>query len=605
MYTGWAGAYGALQQRSIHLLGILTLAFLISAQEREKDNSRPTFDIVLIIGAVAFNTYIFDQYLALPSRDGLPTQADVAFGIVAIALVLEATRRIVGWTLPIISVIFLLYAYFGPYMPGILAHRGYDIPTIVAHQFTSTEGIYGIPLGVSATFVILFVIFGAVLQKCHGGQFIIDLAFSLFGRVRGGPAKVAVVASSLFGSISGSATANVVGTGTFTIPLMKRTGYSPAFAGAVEAVASTGGQFMPPVMGAAVFIMIEILAVPYSSLLICATVPALLYYIAVFVAVDLEAAQKGLAGLPSSELPKPREIIVWGWPFFIPLIALVYMLVGPMWSPTKAAFWAILITYGVSLLQKRTRVSLPELFNALYEGARGSIGVALACACAGLIVGVFTLTGLGAHLSTALFALAKESVLAMLVATMIVCLILGMGMPTTAAYVILAVIAAPTLIQAGVSPIAAHLFVFYAGIISAVTPPVALAAFAAAAIAGASQMRTATIAVRLAIPAFIIPYMFVYSPELLLLGRWVDIIPAIITAVIGVVALAVASQGYLLSKLNLLQRLIFFIASLALIKPGLETDLVGIVLLSIGVALHLSSRNWQWRSSRAQATEGS
>jgi len=602
LYTGFVGAFGAIQQRSIHLLAILVLVFLITAADKMRSTAGRLFDLVLVMGAVVFNLYIFDQYLELPNREGLPNQSDILLGAVAILLVLEATRRIVGWTLPIVSSLFLIYAYLGPYMPGIFGHRGYGVETIIAHLYTSTEGIYGIPLGVSATFVILFVIFGAVLEKCHGGQFIIDLAFSIFGRVRGGPAKVAVVGSSLFGSISGSATANVAGTGTFTIPLMKRTGYSPQFAAAVEAVSSTGGQFMPPVMGAAVFVMIEILAVPYATLLLSATVPALLYYIAVFTSVDIEAARKGLRGLPAAELPDPVATLKWGWPFFIPLVALVYMLVGPLWSPMKAAFWAILITYGVSLLQKKTRISPTQFLDALYLGARGTIGVALACACAGLIVGVFTLTGLGAHLSSALFALASESVLAMLIATMFVCLILGMGMPTTAAYIILAVIAAPTLIDAGIGPIASHLFVFYAGIISAITPPVALAAFAAAGIAGSQPMQTALVAVRIAIPAFIIPYMFVYSPELLLQGPWIKIIPAVITATVGVLALAASAQGYLLARMSWLERALFFTASLTLIKSGLITDLAGGALLAIGMGLHLWRRDWKWRTAPKKDT---
>ncbi len=583
LYTGYAGAYGALIQRSIHLSPILVLTFLLylTVHKGRLYILGRLFDFLLIIGSLAIGAYIINQYHEFTFRQGNPNFWDVALGIAAIFIVLEATRRVIGLTLPIVAIIFLAYAYFGQYMPGIFGHRGYDIGRILQHIYPSTEGIYGVPVGVSATFVILFITLGAFLKETGGGKFFIDLAFALFGQVRGGPAKVSIVASSLFGTVSGSATANTVGTGAFTIPLMKRLGYEPKFAAAVEAVSSTGGQFMPPIMGAAVFVMVEILEVSYAEIIVMATIPAILYYVAVYINVDLEAARLGLKGMERSELPNVKQVLARGWLFLGPLALLVIMLVFMHWSATKSAFWTIVSVVVISSLRSDTRMSVPQFFNALKQGTMGTLQVALACACAGIVVGVFTLTGLGAKVSFMLLELAQGILLPMLIVAMCTSLLLGMGMPTTPAYIILAVLIAPSLIKAGVPPISAHLFVFYSGIVSAITPPVALAAYAAGAIAGSPPLQTGFSAMRLGAAAFIVPYMFVYSPGIMLIGDWFNIFYSIIVAILGIFAFSFSICGRIKTDLSLLERILLLCACIACIPYAPLVNAAGIAIVSV------------------------
>lgn len=592
LYTGFAGAYGALIQRSIHLSPILVLTFLLyptATKDRFYIFGR-LLDTLFIIGSVTIGLYIIDQYHVLTFRDGNPNLQDMLLGILAIILVLEATRRVVGWTLPLVAVAFVIYAYWGPNMPGVFGHRGYDWGRILQHTYTSTEGIYGLPIGVSATFVILFITFGAFLQETGAGRFFIDLAFALFGRVRGGPAKVAVVGSTLFGTISGSATANVVGTGTFTIPMMKRLGYQPTFAAAVEAVASTGGQFMPPIMGAAVFVMIEMIHVTYREIIVMALLPAILYYVAVFIAVDLEAVRLGLRGMDRSELPKATRLLGEGWPFLAPPVILVFMLMYMHWSPTKAGFWAIVATVAVSSLKASSRLTPRQILGALRAGTMATLQVALACACAGVVVSVFTLTGLGAKVSFALLELANEALLPMLVIGMVTSILLGMGMPTTPAYIILAVLIAPSLVKAGVPKISAHLFVFYSGIISAITPPVALAAYAGAAIAKAPPLRTGFLAMRIGLAAFIVPFMFVYSPGLVFHGTPWEVVYSIGTSLLGILAITYGVQGRMLRELYIVERMILVVSGLLFIPYSISAN-------GIGLFLFLALVAWQrWRS---------
>ena len=592
LYTGFAGAYGALIQRSIHLSPILVLTYLLyptATKDRFYIFGR-LLDTLFIIGSVSIGLYIIDQYHVLTFRDGNPNLSDMLLGILAIILVLEATRRVIGWTLPLVAVAFVIYAYWGPNMPGVFGHRGYDWGRILQHTYTSTEGIYGLPIGVSATFVILFIIFGAILQETGAGRFFIDLAFALFGRVRGGPAKVAVVGSTLFGTISGSATANVVGTGTFTIPMMKRLGYQPTFAAAVEAVASTGGQFMPPIMGAAVFVMIEMIHVTYREIIVMALLPAILYYIAVFIAVDLEAVRLGLRGMDRSELPKATRLLADGWPFLAPPVILVFMLMYMYWSPTKAGFWAIVSTVAVSSLKASSRLTPRQILGALRAGTMATLQVALACACAGVVVSVFTLTGLGAKVSFALLELANEALLPMLVIGMVTSILLGMGMPTTPAYIILAVLIAPSLVKAGVPQISAHLFVFYSGIISAITPPVALAAYAGAAIAKAPPLRTGFLAMRIGLAAFIVPFMFVYSPGLVFHGSPWEVVYSIGTSLLGILAITYGVQGRMLRELYIVERMILVVSGLLFIPYSISAN-------GIGLFLFLALVAWQrWRS---------
>ncbi len=592
LYTGFAGAYGALIQRSIHLSPILVLTFLLypTATNKRFYIFGRLLDTLFIIGSVTIGLYIIDQYHVLTFRDGNPNLSDMLLGILAIILVLEATRRVIGWTLPLVAVAFVIYAYWGPNMPGVFGHRGYDWGRILQHTYTSTEGIYGLPIGVSATFVILFIIFGAILQETGAGRFFIDLAFALFGRVRGGPAKVAVVGSTLFGTISGSATANVVGTGTFTIPMMKRLGYQPTFAAAVEAVASTGGQFMPPIMGAAVFVMIEMIHVTYREIIVMALLPAILYYVAVFIAVDLEAVRLGLRGMDRSELPKATRLLADGWPFLAPPVILVFMLMYMHWSPTKAGFWAIASTVAVSSLKASSRLTPRQILGALRAGTMATLQVALACACAGVVVSVFTLTGLGAKVSFALLELANEALLPMLVIGMVTSILLGMGMPTTPAYIILAVLIAPSLVKAGVPQIPAHLFVFYSGIISAITPPVALAAYAGAAIAKAPPLRTGFLAMRIGLAAFIVPFMFVYSPGLVFHGSPWEVVYSIGTSLLGILAITYGVQGRMLRELYIVERIILVVSGLLFIPYSISAN-------GIGLFLFLALVAWQrWRS---------
>ncbi len=592
LYTGFAGAYGALIQRSIHLSPILVLTYLLypTATNKRFYIFGRLLDAIFIIGSVTIGLYIIDQYHVLTFRDGNPNLPDMLLGILAIILVLEATRRVIGWTLPLVAVAFVIYAYWGPNMPGVFGHRGYDWGRILQHTYTSTEGIYGLPIGVSATFVILFIIFGAILQETGAGRFFIDLAFALFGRVRGGPAKVAVVGSTLFGTISGSATANVVGTGTFTIPMMKRLGYQPTFAAAVEAVASTGGQFMPPIMGAAVFVMIEMIHVTYREIIVMALLPAILFYVAVFIAVDLEAVRLGLRGMDRSELPKATRLLAEGWPFLAPPVILVFMLMYMYWSPTKAGFWAIVSTVAVSSLKASSRLTPRQILGALRAGTMATLQVALACACAGVVVSVFTLTGLGAKVSFALLELANEALLPMLVIGMVTSILLGMGMPTTPAYIILAVLIAPSLVKAGVPQISAHLFVFYSGIISAITPPVALAAYAGAAIAKAPPLRTGFLAMRIGLAAFIVPFMFVYSPGLVFHGTPWEVVYSIGTSLLGILAITYGVQGRMLRELYIVERMILVVSGLLFIPYSISAN-------GIGLFLFLALVAWQrWRS---------
>lgn len=618
LWTGGIEVMVAMRQRAIHLMFTEILVFLLFPLRKAWVNSRLAFAVDLVLAGLSLLTglYIFIEYEVLTLRLGLVSTADFFLGVIATILLLEATRRVIGAVMPGIAIVFLLYAYFGQYAPDLFAHRGYDIERIVSQMYLTTEGIYGLILGVSATFIYLFVLFGGFLNVSGGGKFFIDLAYALFGRVRGGPAKVAVVASGLFGTISGSAAANVVGTGTFTIPLMKSIGYKAHFAGAVEAVASSGGQLMPPVMGAAAFIMAEILQISYFQVCIYAIFPALLYYFCCFMMVDLEAAKTGLKGVPREALPKVGKILRERGLLLLPVPVLIYFLAIMQTTPMKAAFWAIITTFGLlvflTILTKFRELGnqLPasaKLFptgvaimrktaEAMHEGATGSLIVATACATAGIIVGVTNLTGLGLKLSGILVDLSGGNLLALLVLTMIASLILGMGLPTTACYILLAVLAAPALIKLGVLPIGAHLFVFYFGIISAITPPVAGAAYAASGIAKTGPMKIGFTACRLGVAAFILPYMWIYGPPLLLIGEPGTVLWAVITSTIGVTACACGIQGYIFRRASMLERVLLLIASLLLIKPGWITDAMGLVLLvpvliSQGVFAKLARRS--------------
>lgn len=598
LYTAYFGSLLSARQRSLHIIFAFVLGFLLypASDKRKKDTASILDYIFIIITVVVFGyLFVFVEDIAL--KGGSMGSIDMLFGVLALLVTLEITRRAVGAALPIVAIVFLLYAYFGPYLPGILAHRGFSIERILSHMYMGLEGIMGIPISVSATFVFMFILFGAVLDKTGVGKFFIDIAYALTGHLKSGPAMTAVVASGLMGSISGSSVANTVTTGAFTIPLMKKTGYKPYFAGAVEATASTGGQIMPPVMGAAAFIMAEFTGISYMRIIIAAAIPAILYYFAVGVMVHLEASKLGLKGLPKEELPKIGAILKKQGYLIIPLLVIIVFLIGGF-TPTLAAFYAIIISIAmaaiVALIKKDKSFTFQTLLDALEAGGKGAISVACACACAGIIVGVVTLTGLGLRIAGIIVSLAGGNLLLTLFFTMIASIILGMGLPTTAKYIVLATMAVPALIQLDVNLMAAHLFVLYFGVVADITPPVALASYAGAGIAGANAMKTGFQAVKLALAAFIVPYIFAIDSTLILVDDVVGgevifvsiltALPVILTAILGILCLGIAVEGYMLDYCKLYERIAMFVAALGLLIPGLVSDAVGLVVL-IGVYL--------------------
>ncbi|KJS86727.1 MAG: C4-dicarboxylate ABC transporter [Peptococcaceae bacterium BICA1-8] len=587
LYTAFFGVLDAMIQRTIHVSFGLTLIFLLYPMRKGwPRNKLHPIDLCFALVGAAVPLYVVVFYQDLVLRAMRVTTADFIVGLIGILLIFEAGRRVVG--IPIISVaaVFTLYAFLGPYIPGQLAHRGTDMATFIGHIFFTTEGIFGIPIGVSSTFVFMFILFGAFLEKTGMGQFFIDLSNAIAGWASGGPAKVAVIASGFMGTVSGSSVANVAGTGSFTIPMMKKLGYKPEFAAAVEATASTGGQLMPPIMGAAAFLMAEFTGVPYVKIIGAAAIPALLYYFGVWTGVHLEAKRLGLKGMNREELPKVKKLILERGHLFIPLTAIIYLLIKG-YTPMKAALAAIILSVVISALKKNTRIGFKDIIHGLEMGARSVLGVLAATACAGIVIGVVTLTGLGLKMGNALVDIANGQLFLTLVFTMITSIILGMGVPTTANYVITSTIAAPALILLDVPVLAAHMFVFYFGIIADVTPPVALAAFTGAGIARADPLKSGINASKLAIAAFIIPYIFVYKPSLLLIGAefW-QVLLIITTSLIGIICVASSVSGYLLTEQSPIERLIFLVGGIMLVTPGVYTDLIGAVILIIGFLMH-------------------
>ena len=582
LYTATFGVLDAQLQRAVHLGFGLALVYLLYPTRKSWSRTKlHPFDLLLAILGAAAPAYILIEYNQLVMRSGLVTTPDLVVGILGILLVVEATRRVVGIPMVTVVLLFLAYAFAGPYMPGVLAHRGLTLSQLVGHLFFTTEGIFGIPLGVSSTFIFLFILFGAYLESTGLGKFFIDLANSIAGWASGGPAKVAVLSSGLMGTVSGSSVANVVGTGSLTIPMMKKLGYHKNFAGAVEAAASTGGQLMPPVMGAAAFLMAEFVGVPYIDIVKAAVIPALLYFTGVWLGVHFEAKRSNLKGLPREQLPKMSRLLVERGHLAIPLVVIVYLLVTG-YTPMRAALVAIVLSIICSALRKSTRMKPIEIVRGLDKGARNVLSVLVACASAGIVIGVVTKTGVGLKLASGLLTLSGGMLLPTMFFTMITAIVLGMGVPTTANYVITSTIAAPAIIQMGVPVLAAHMFVFYFGIIADVTPPVALAAFAGAGIAGGNALRTGVNAAKLAIAAFIIPYMFVLSPVILMIDATIPgLIVTTVTAIIGMIALSSALIGYLADNCRIYERILLIAGGLLLIDPGTVTDLTGIAIFAI------------------------
>lgn len=585
--TSFVGYPATHKHRSLHVAMMLFMTFFLYPATKKTSRKKPTwYDLVFSVLAVSVALYVWFDYSNFINRMGMPNTMDIIMGTILIITVLEASRRISGWPLVILSIIFLLYGLFGQDMPGMFAHRGYTWAKLVNHIFINTEGIYGTSVNVAASYIFLFILFGSVMNKSGMGQFFNDIALALAGHTKGGPAKVAVIASGFLGSINGSAVANVVTTGAFTIPLMKKTGYSSEFAGSVEATASVGGQLLPPIMGAAAFIMAEMLGVKYGVIVISATIPALLYYFGILVQVQLRASKLNLIGVPKEQLPKVSDVMKARGHLIIPIFFLLYMLLFSGKTVIFSAFLTIVVTILVSMMKKETRMSFKDILDAFEEGTRSTVSVAVACAVVGIIIGVVSLTGFGLNMANAIIMLGKSSLIATLFLTMVTCMILGMGLPSIPAYLITATMAAPALIQLGVPDLAAHMFVFYYAMFANLTPPVALAAFAASGLSGGDPMKTGLQSVKLALAGFIVPYMFVFNTSLLLLDTSALIaVRVVITSMIGVFMIGVASEGYFLSKLNMLFRAIVFIGALMLITESVTQDMIGFAILIIMVVV--------------------
>ena len=580
LYTATFGVLDAHLQRAVHLaFGFVLIFLLYPACASWSRKSMHPLDILFAVVSATSALYIVVNYQELVLRAGMNNETDFIVGLVGTFMVFEAARRVVGWPMITVAFFFMVYAFFGPYIPGILAHRGVGVQEMFDHLFFTTEGIFGTPMGVSSTFIYLFILFGAYLETTGLGKFFIDIANAIAGWAAGGPAKVAVLSSGLMGTVSGSSVGNVAGTGAFTIPMMKKLGYRPEFAGAVEAAASTGGQLMPPVMGAAAFLMAEFVGVPYFDVVKAAVIPALLYYIGVWLGVHYEAKKYDLKGTPREELPSFKKLFVEKGHLALPLIVIVYLLVSGF-TPMRAALAAILLSICCASLRSSTRITFRQGVQGLIDGSMGVLGVLIACATAGIIIGVVTKTGVGLKVATALLDLSGGALLPAMFFTMITSLILGMGVPTTANYVITSTIAAPALVQMGVPVLAAHMFAFYFGIVADVTPPVALAAFAGAGIAGANPMRTGVNAAKLAIAAFIVPYIFVLAPELLMINATpFTVVYSGLTAVIGMWGASIAMVGFCQNLLNILQRAMFLVGGICMIIPGEITDAIGIGMI--------------------------
>lgn len=545
--------------------------------------------------------YILVDFEDLVNRMGDPNQIDKILASLCILMVLDATRRAIGWPLPIVTSCFLLYAFFGNHIPGSFGHRGYNLHRILNQMYMTTEGIFGVPLGVVVTIVFLFILFGAFLDKSGGGKFFIDLAVSLAGRLRGGPAKIAVLASGLMGMISGSSIANVATTGTFTIPLMKRVGYRPEFAGAVEAASSTGGQIMPPILGAAAFIMAEFTQTSYLTIVVAAIVPALLYFLSVYMNVHFEACRTGLKGMPEEEIPKTSRVLAGGGMFILPVVALVIVLVLG-YSPARAAFSAMGLLIVLSVFRASTRIGPKAFWNVLVAAGRNIVGIAAACACAGMIVGTVSMTGLGVKFATLIEALAHGHLIYALLFTALASLILGMALPTTANYIVQASVAAPALVALGVPVLTAHMFVFYFGVYADITPPVALAAYTGAGIAKGDPMKTGVLATRNVLVGFIVPFLFVYYPGLVLRGPVSEMLMMIPSTAFAVIALSAAVGSYLYRRCRAWERIALLASGILLITPGWATDLMGFLLL---VAIYVWQRHAREHGEkRVQETTG-
>jgi TRAP transporter 4TM/12TM fusion protein len=570
LYTAGIVAMTAMRQRSVFLTCILVLAFLIKPPYKGARKDRLSFafsiDMILVLLSIAVGAYIFIDLDGIFERQGDWSQWDITMGIVCVLLVLEAARRVIGLNLMLIAFLFLLFGYFGPYMPELLIHKGYSIERMATTLSLTTEGIFGLPTGVASTFVFIFILFGAFLEKTGAGNFFINLSYSITGKYAGGPAKTAVIASGFMGSVAGSAVANVVATGSFTIPMMKKIGYRSHVAAAVEASASTGGQLMPPIMGAGAFLMAEFTQTPYLDIVKIAFIPAVLYFFSVILFVHLEAHKEGIWGLPKTDLPRLGETIKSGIHFIIPVGILIMVLVMN-YSPMMAGFIAIITVYFTALARKESRISFMALLKTLEQGARNAIVVAVACAAAGIIVGVVNLTGTGLRFSSLIVSLSHGIPLLGLGLVAVTSLLLGMGLPVTASYIVLVILAGPGLMDLGLPLITAHMIVFWYSQDANVTPPVALESFAASGIAGSSPMRTAFTSWKLAKGLYIIPVIMAYHHAFLLNGAVWEIIQIIFFSICAIIAFVVCLERYFFTLLTWLETVLWAGSAIALIWP--------------------------------------
>lgn len=599
LYAAGSGLVDDKYVVSVHLAVIILLIYLLFPATKHSSSKAPTV-IDIILGLLSFCAALYVAVFAkkINAQMGIPTKMDLIFGVICLVLVLEATRRAIGMAMPIVACVFLLYAVFGRQIPGVFRHAGFTVSKIIKLLYLTDEGIFGTALNTSATYVVLFIFFGAIMSEIGMSKFLSNLALALAGGSVGGPAKVSALASGLMGTVSGSTSANVATTGVMTIPLMKSVGYSPEYAGAVECVASAGGQIMPPVMGAAAFLMAQFIGVQYSVIVFAAIIPAFLYYLCVWVSVELRARRQGLKTLEKDQIPKLGSTFGDYGHMAIPLIALIYFLSVKGYNPIYAAWLSILIAIVVSFFRKSSRLTLRRFCRALENGVKGTMSVAIACACAGIVIGVISLTGFGLVFSLNIFKLALGIKFLALFLAMAASIILGMGLPTTACYIVTALTLAPALVNMGVPLLAAHFFVFYFAIMSTITPPVALSSFVAAGLAQSDPLKTGVSAFRLAIAGFIIPFMLVYKPALLLTGTTV---PAVIynlaIAIIGVIVLAMASEGYVMGVLKLWQRLILLACVIGLLILDERGDLVALPIILL--ILFFQRREWKKRREAA------
>lgn len=592
LYTGVFGVIPGIAQKAVHLVLILALYYLSWILKPERKIIFKIFDVAMILCAVAGIAYIIIINPTYDLRAGVIYKRDIVFGVMLLVSLIVAGRRAMGWPLTIVVGCFVLYGFCGRYLPGLFKHSGMSLGRMIHLTVLTTEGVFGSPLYAASVYIVLFIILGAVFTQTGVGDYFTGLSTALLGRFKGGPAKVAVLASGLFGSISGSAIANVVGTGTFTIPLMKKCGFDDEFSGAVEAASSTGGQIMPPIMGTTAFLAAEMLAIPYMEFAKAAAIPAVLYFVAILFSVDLYARKKNLSGTSEADMPK-KDFILKKIYLLLPLVFLIVVMVGLKFSIAKAGIWTIGCTLIVSCFSKDSRITWEKAKKIINESVQSMIPVSIACALVGIIIAVVMGSGLGYRMSSILIRIAGGSVGFLLVLTMIVCIILGMGMPTTAAYLVLAILVAPALQQMGVPALASHLFIFYFGIISSVTPPVALAAYAAAGLSGASPAKTGYKAFLLALSGFILPFIFVNNPVLLMEGSFIQIITATLSALIGIYALSATTQGFFVKwNVNVFERILCGGLALCLIDPTPLTDVIGYGGLALLVAFKfITNRN--------------